>query len=108
MTENVPALLSTLNRDGSRNFLHQVVGAFRRHTEMPTIGGTAPDQVAGIGWSDHWSFWKQGFPAIMITDTALFRYPHYHKRTDTPDKVDYAKLARITLGMEQTIRDLAR
>jgi hypothetical protein len=93
---------------GSRSFLHDVVGAFRRHTEMPTIGGTAPDQIAGIGWSDHWSFWKQGFPAIMITDTALFRYPHYHKRTDTPDKVDYAKLARITLGMEQTIRDLAR
>jgi Zn-dependent M28 family amino/carboxypeptidase len=93
---------------GSRSFLQQVVGSFRSHTKFPTIGGTAPDQIDGIGWSDHWSFWKQGFAAIMITDTALFRYPHYHKRTDTPDKVDYAKLARITLAMEQTIRDLAR
>jgi hypothetical protein len=100
--------LALVAMPGSRNFLHQVVDSFRRHAELPTIGGTAPDQIAGIGWSDHWSFWKQGFPAIMITDTALFRYPHYHKRTDTPDKVDYAKLARITLGMEQTIRDLAR
>jgi Peptidase family M28 len=91
---------------GSRDFLHEVVGPFRRHTAIPTIGGTAPDQFDGIGWSDHWSFWKLGFPAIMITDTALFRYAHYHKATDTPDKVDYTKLARITLGLEQTLRDL--
>jgi hypothetical protein len=91
---------------GGRDFLHEVVGPFRRHTELPTIGGTAPDQFDGVGWSDHWSFSKHGFPAIMITDTALFRYPHYHKATDTPDKVDYAKLARITLGLEQTLREL--
>jgi hypothetical protein len=93
---------------GSRSFLQQVVGALRSHTKFPTIGGTAPDQVAGIGWSDHWSFWKLGYPAVMVTDTALFRYRHYHKATDTPDKVDYDKLARITLGLEQTIRDLLR
>ncbi len=93
---------------GSRGFLHEVVGPFRQHTKFPTIGGTAPDQFDGVGWSDHWSFWKFGYPAIMITDTALFRYVHYHKATDTPDKVDYAKLARITLGLEQTIRDLVK
>ncbi len=91
---------------GGRDFLQEVVGPFRRHTEIPTIGGTAPDQFDGVGWSDHWSFSKHGYPAIMITDTALFRYAHYHKATDTPDKVDYAKLARITLGLEQTLRDL--
>jgi hypothetical protein len=93
---------------GSRDFLHEVVAAFRANTQFPTIGGTAPDQVAGVGWSDHWSFWKQGFPAVMITDTALFRYPHYHKPTDTPDKVDYDKLARITLGLDRTVRELLR
>jgi len=93
---------------GSRDFLHEVVGPFRRHTELPTIGGTAPDQFDGVGWSDHWSFSRHGYPAIMVTDTALFRYPHYHKATDTPDKVDYDKVARITLGLEQTIRDLVQ
>jgi Peptidase family M28 len=91
---------------GSRNFLHDVVASFRKHTDFPTIGGTAPDQIDGIGWSDHWSFWKLGYPAVMVTDTALFRYRHYHKPTDTPDKVDFKKLARITLGLEQTVRDL--
>jgi hypothetical protein len=91
---------------GSRSFLHEVVEPFRRHAAIPTIGGTAPDQFDGVGWSDHWSFAKFDYPAIMITDTALFRYRHYHKPTDTPDKVDYDKLARITLGLDKTIREL--
>ena len=93
---------------GSRSFLHEVLGSFRNHAQFPTIGGTGPDEIDGLGWSDHWSFWKQGYPAVMVTDTALFRYPHYHKATDTPEKVDYEKLARITLGLEQTIRDLVQ
>jgi len=93
---------------GGRAFLHDVVRSFRQHTQIPTIGGTAPDNIPGIGWSDHWSFWMMGYPAIMITDTAPFRYEHYHRVTDTPDKVDYEKLARITLGLEQTLRDLLR
>jgi hypothetical protein len=93
---------------GGRAFLHDVVGSFRKHAQFPTIGGTAPDNIPGIGWSDHWSFWMMGYPAIMITDTALFRYRKYHTPEDTPDQVDYEKLARITLGLEPTLRDLLR
>ena len=44
----------------------------------------------------------------MITDTALFRYPHYHRPSDTPDKVDGENLARVVKGIERVIRDLAR
>jgi hypothetical protein len=93
---------------GGRGFLHEVIGSFRRHMAFPSIGGVAPDIVPGIGWSDHWAFHQFGFPAIMATDTALFRYPHYHLPSDTPDKVDYDKLARITKGFEQVVREIAR
>jgi hypothetical protein len=93
---------------GSRGFLHEVVASFRRHTAFPSIGGVAPDMVPGIGWSDHWAFGKYGYPAIMVTDTALYRYPHYHRPSDTPDKIDYARLARITKGLERVLRDIAR
>jgi hypothetical protein len=93
---------------GGRAFLHDIVGRFRRHAQFPTIGGTAPDFVDGIGWSDHWSFYMFGYPGIMITDTALFRYPEYHTPSDLPDKVNYEKLARITLGLEQALRDSLR
>jgi len=74
---------------------------------FPSIGGLARDIVPGIGWSDHWAFQQFGFPAIMITDTAPYRYPHYHLPSDTPDKVDYDKLARITGGLELLVRDIA-
>jgi hypothetical protein len=93
---------------GGRGFLHEVIDSFRRHMAFPSIGGVAPDIVPGVGWSDHWAFHQFGFPAIMATDTALFRYPHYHLPSDTPDKVDYDKLARITKGFEQVIREIAR
>jgi Zn-dependent M28 family amino/carboxypeptidase len=93
---------------GARGFLHTVIGLFRKNLAFPSIGGIAPDAVPGIGWSDHWAFHQFGFPAIMITDTAPYRYPHYHRPSDTPDKVDYDKLARITNGLELVVRDIAR
>ena len=92
---------------GSRTFLHEVLEPFRRTTAFPSLGGISTDYIPGIGWSDHWSFSQQGYPAVMVTDTALFRYRHYHLPTDTPDKIDYAKLARITKGMERVVREIA-
>jgi Zn-dependent M28 family amino/carboxypeptidase len=93
---------------GSRPLLRATVRSFRSHTAFPTIGGVAPGFIPGIAWSDHWAFAAHGFPAVMVTDTAPFRYPHYHRPSDTPDKVDAEKLARVVKGMERVVRDLAR
>ncbi|HMJ93361.1 MAG TPA: M28 family peptidase [Allosphingosinicella sp.] len=88
----------------SRSFLRRAVGDFRDVAAFPSVGGTAPGFVQGIDWSDHWAFEEQGMPALMVTDTAPFRYPHYHSPSDTPDKVDYERLARIVSGLEKMIR----
>jgi Peptidase family M28 len=93
---------------GSRALVRNTVRSFRSHTAFPTIGGVAPGFVPGIGWSDHWAFAEHGFQAVMVTDTAPFRYPHYHRPSDTPDKVDAEKVARVAKGMERVIRDLCR
>jgi hypothetical protein len=93
---------------GSRDLMQALIGSFRSHTKFPTVGGVAPGFVPGIDWSDHWSFEQFRYPAVMITDTAYFRYPHYHKATDTPDKVDTERLARITHGIERVVREMAR
>jgi Zn-dependent M28 family amino/carboxypeptidase len=93
---------------GSRNLVHAAIGSFRQHGAFPSVGGVAPAAIPGIDWSDHWAFAWQDTPAIMITDTAIFRYPHYHKRSDTPDKLDYERLARVVKGLEHVVRDLAR
>jgi len=93
---------------GSRALVRETMRSFRAHTAFPTIGGVAPGFVPGIGWSDHWAFAEHGFQAVMITDTAPFRYPHYHQPSDTPDKVDGESLARVVKGIERVIRDLSR
>lgn len=92
---------------GSREFLHDVLEKFRHVASVPTIGGIAPSFIPGIAWSDHKAFADLGFPALMVTDTAPFRYPHYHRPSDTPDKVDTDMLARITISLAQTLRAMA-
>ena len=91
----------------SRAFVRKTVGSFRAVAPFPSVGGTAPGIIPGIDWSDHWSFEQLGIPAVMVTDTALFRYPHYHTAADTPDKVDYERLARVVSGLERVIREWA-
>ncbi len=93
---------------GSRALLQEAMRSFRAHTQFPTIGGVSPGFIPGISWSDHWAFARHGFQALMITDTALFRYPHYHKPTDTPDKIDNERLARVVKGIERVVRDQAK
>jgi len=92
----------------SASLVHATIAAFREHVAFPSEGGALPGFIPGIGWSDHWAFWKAGYKAIMITDTAPFRYPHYHCASDTPDKVDYEKLARIVTGLEIVFENLFR
>jgi len=92
----------------SRPLVQETMRSFRSHTSFPTVGGVAPGIIPGIGWSDHWAFGQHGFQGVMVTDTAPFRYPHYHEPTDTPDKVDTERLARVVKGMERVVRDLVR
>ena len=91
----------------SRRLVRQALEAFRATTAFPSEGLAAPGWMMGIHWSDHWSFWQAGYPAIMITDTALFRYQHYHAATDTPEKLDYPSLARVTMGLADVVAVLA-
>jgi Zn-dependent M28 family amino/carboxypeptidase len=91
-----------------RSLLRAAVAAFRKAGRLPCQGAALPAAIPGIGWSDQWSFWQCGYPAIMVTDTAPFRYPHYHEPTDTPDKLDYDRFALVVSGMERVIEDLAR
>src|SRR5882672_2245360 len=91
----------------SRSLMHRVIGTFRKSVAFPSEGVAAPESIPGIGWSDQWAYWQFGWPALMVTDTAPFRYPHYHTLRDTPDKLSYERLARVVKGLEGVVRDLA-
>jgi hypothetical protein len=92
---------------GSRTLVRRAIAAFRTHARFPSEGVAAPAGVPGVTWSDHWSFRSHGYPAIMVTDTAFYRYPHYHLPSDTPEKLDYMRMARVTLGLAALIKELA-
>lgn len=104
-TGNFIGFVSNLS---NRKLLHKAIASFRKNCKFPSEGGAIPEIISGINWSDHQSFWRQGYPAIMITDTAPFRYPYYHCPEDTPDKIDYDSLAIVTSGLQAVILDLTR
>lgn len=92
---------------GDLGLVRKVVRSFRSHAVFPSEGIAAPRFVPGVDYSDHAAYIDHGYPALMVTDTAPYRYPHYHTREDTPDKVDYDRLARVVQGLEGVVRDLA-
>jgi len=91
----------------NREWVQQAVGSFRQHTQFPSEGAALFEWLPGVGWSDYWAFWQEGFPVLMVTDTALFRDPYYHTAKDTPDHIHYVYLARVVSGLQRVIRDVA-
>jgi Zn-dependent M28 family amino/carboxypeptidase len=90
----------------SRDLVRGAIGTFRGSTRFPSEGAALFASLPGVGWSDQWSFWQMGYPAIMVTDTAPFRCPHYHSTADTPEKLDYERMARVVGGLERVIERL--
>jgi len=93
---------------GSRPLLRQAVESFRAQSDFPVESIATFELVPGVDWSDHGSFWAEGYPALMVTDTALYRYPYYHTEQDTPEKVNYGALARVVDGLAGMLWALGR
>lgn len=90
----------------------QLVWAFRRGfkraTRFPLYSIALPEAIWEIRLSDNSSFWDQGYPALMVTDTSFLRNPHYHADTDTPDTLDCARMAQATIGVAGAVSRLAK
>ena len=90
----------------SHDLLKKAIHAFRNEAQLPSEGVASPGWIIGVSWSDQWSFWKMSYPAIMITDTALFRNPHYHTQSDKADTLDYHSLTHLVTGLAKMIDQL--
>jgi Zn-dependent M28 family amino/carboxypeptidase len=91
----------------SRPLVVEVIQHFMAASDFPVEGIATFEGIPGINWSDHWSFWKEGYPALMLTDTAPFRYPHYHGAHDLPEQVVAPEFARASHGIIAAVRGLA-
>jgi Zn-dependent M28 family amino/carboxypeptidase len=89
-----------------------VVGQFKRActgaTDLPVVSIAAPSYLPAIDFSDHRNYWAEGFPALMITDTAFFRNPRYHQSTDTYDTLDYHRMAEVVRLLHAGLMEFAR
>ncbi|MCG3180645.1 MAG: Bacterial leucyl aminopeptidase [Phycisphaerae bacterium] len=93
---------------GSRRFIRDAIRSFRQHAQFPSQGGAPPIFLApDITRSDQWGFWEMGYPGFMLTDTSNFRSRRYHTSADTPDTLDYGRMARVVTGMADVLADLA-
>lgn len=116
-SQNYPALgwllpdrgdfVAFITTSGGRKLSKIATKSFRRHGHIPAARTALPGFVQGVDWSDHWAYLQEGYPALMVTDTALFRNGHYHERTDAPDTLDYPRFAKVVLGLEHVVADLA-
>ena len=89
----------------ARKLVRTSVYDFRKQALFPSEGASLPGFLPGVGWSDHWAFSQAGYKAVMVTDTAVFRDPSYHTIEDQPQNIDFERLARVTSGLQQILKD---
>ena len=92
---------------GARALVMQCVRSFREATAFPAQAAVMPQLIPEVGWSDQWSFWQFGWPAVMVTDTAPFRNPNYHTALDRPETLDYERFGAVVEGLTAVVRSLA-
>lgn len=81
---------------------------FKSASTIPLFSICLPEKVSDIRLSDNSSFWDQGYPALMLTDTSFLRNPNYHRATDTPETLNYEIMTEVTLGVAGAMRLLLR
>lgn len=92
----------------SRSMMLRIARLFRAHSAFPLEHVATFRFVPGVAWSDHLPFWRCGYRALMVTDTAFYRNPHYHRADDTPDTLAYPELAEVTEGLFGSLAELAQ
>jgi hypothetical protein len=100
--------ICVVGKSGSGALANSIMKNMANATPLPVRSFKAPFNMAAamVGRSDHSSFWTEGYPAVMITNTAEFRNDAYHKYNDIPERLDYRRMAMVTAGVEKAIRAL--
>ncbi|MGK7368949.1 MAG: M28 family peptidase [Candidatus Halalkalibacterium sp. M3_1C_030] len=91
-----------------RKIVRTIRETMREATPLPVESINAPRLLPGIALSDHLNYWWAGYQAAMITDTAFYRNPNYHTPLDTPDTLDYKRMAYVVDGVRACIPVLAQ
>jgi Zn-dependent M28 family amino/carboxypeptidase len=108
---DVGNFIGVCGNDASLELIQAVALGMKTVPDLPVECLAVPGrgmEMMVVRLSDHSSFWDAGFPALMITDTSFFRNPHYHQPTDTPETLNYAFLAKVTMGVCAAVGGMLR
>ncbi len=92
---------------GQGGVTRAVKRAMRAASPLRVVSVNAPRWVPGVDFSDHRNYWALGWPAVMITDSANNRNPHYHQQTDLPETLDYVRMGQVVAGVFEAVHVLA-
>lgn len=108
MFPSTPNFIAVVGNLSSRGLVNAAAASLRKGGGVPVETLSTVGFVPGVDFSDHRSFWKMGYPAVMITDTAFYRNPNYHTAADKIDTLDFSRLASLLDGLVQMAKDLSR
>jgi len=100
--------IAVSGRFGDIGLTREVKAALRAAAPLPVVSLNGPRWIPGLDFSDHYPYWDQGFSAVMITDTAFYRNGDYHTARDTPDRLDYLRMAQLVQGLHAVVTRLAK
>lgn len=101
--------IGLVTRIRNLGLLKKVSSAMDKNSNtVPHQAAALPGFIPGVNWSDHWSFWKHGVDAFLVTDTLLFRDPHYHTPLDSSDCLDYQRMAMLTEGLIDVVKVMSQ
>lgn len=99
--------ISVVGKMDQGRLARTVKGAMLAAAPLPVYSINAPRAIPGIDFSDHSNYWDAGYDAVMVTDTAFYRNPHYHTQTDTPETLDYDRMAMVVRGIYEAVLALS-
>ena len=99
--------IAIVGRLDQRKIVRKIKRLMKGATDVPVYSVNAPLMVTGIDYSDHRSYWKYGYDAVMITDTAVYRNFQYHTPNDTADRLNYELMAKTVVQIFEAVKGLA-
>jgi Zn-dependent M28 family amino/carboxypeptidase len=91
--------ISVVGKMGAGTLVRKIKRAMAKATSLPVYSINAPRLIPGVDFSDHLSYWREGCPAVMITDTAFYRNANYHTINDTAERLDYRRMSQVVEGV---------
>ena len=100
--------IAVVGKVGQASIVRNTKQAMSDASSLPVYSLNGPGSIPGIDFSDHLNYWQVGYQAAMISDTAFYRNANYHKATDTPEKLDYQRMAQVVEGIYAAVKHLSQ